>query len=88
MKIKEAIDRMGRSRHNAIVIKCLKYKDGLTYKELYLEYCKMCEKEDITPIPYTSLHGTIRSLVAKGTVRRERIIIPGKGSATRLWLVG
>lgn len=57
MIIKEAIDRMGRSRHGAIVIKCLKHKDGLTYKDLYAEYCKMCEKEDIMPLALSSLYG-------------------------------
>ena len=86
MLIKEAIDRMGHSRHNAIIIKCLKDKDGLTNKELYPEYCKMCEKQDITPLRYISIPATIGSLVLKGAVRRERVVIEGR-VYTRLWLV-
>ena len=88
MLIKEVIDRIGRSRHRYIIIKCLKYKDGLMYKELYVEYCKMCEKEDIMPLALSSLYVVISLAVARGNIRRERIIIPGKrGSLTRLWLV-
>ena len=83
MLIKEAIDIIGRSRHGHIMIKCLKYKDGLTYKELYVEYCKICKKEDIMPLALSSLYGVIRLAVARGTIRRA-----GKrGSLTRLWLV-
>ena len=86
MKIKEAIDRMGHSRHNAIIIKCLKHEIGLTYKELYPEYCKICKKEDIIPLCYDSMYSTIRSLVSKGSVRIERVIMDG-GVYTRIWLV-
>lgn len=83
MLIKEAIDIIGRSRHEYIMIKCLKDKDGLTYKELYVEYCKICKKEDIMPLALSSLYGVIRLAVARGTVRRS-----GKrGSQRRLWLV-
>ena len=83
MLIKEAIDRIGRSRHEYITIKCLKYKDGLTYKELYVEYYKKCKKDNITPLVYASMYGVIRLAVARGTIRRA-----GKrGSLTRLWLV-
>ena len=86
MLIKDAIDRMGRSCHNAIFIKCLKEKDGLMYMELYHEYCKMCEKKDIAPLCYESIYNIIRSLVSKGAVRRERVIMDG-GVYTRIWLV-
>lgn len=88
MLIKEAINIIGRSRHEYIIIKCLKHDGGLTYKELYVEYCKMCKKEDIMPLALSSLYGIIRLAVARGTIRRERIVIPGKrGSQTCIWLV-
>ncbi|MCK4329769.1 hypothetical protein KAX02_07990 [candidate division WOR-3 bacterium] len=88
MKIKEAIDIIGRSRHEYIMIKCLKHENGLTYKELYVEYCKICKKDNITPLVYTSMYGVIRLAVARDIVIRERIVIPGKrGSQTCIWLV-
>lgn len=87
MLIKEALDKMVRSRHVGIFIKCLEHKDGLMYKDLYVEYCKRCKHEGIKPILYNSMYGTMVLAVSKGSIRRERIIIPGIGNATRLWLV-
>lgn len=88
MKIKDAVDIMGRSRHTGIIVKCLKHEDGLMYKRLYIEYCKICKDKDIIPLAYSSMYGVIRLAVARGIVRRERIVIPGKkGGATRVWMV-
>ena len=86
MLIKEALDKKVRSRHAGIFIKCLKHKDGLLYKELYVDYCKVCKQEGIKPILYNSMYGMIALAVEKGNIRRERTIIPG-GIATKLWLV-
>ena len=87
MLIKEALDKKVRSRHVDIFIKRLKHKDGLMYKDLYVDYCKVCKDECIEPILYNSMYGMIVLAVEKGSIIRERTIIPGIGNATRLWLV-
>ena len=85
MKIKEAIDRSVRSRHVSTVMECLELKDGLSFGELYAEYCKLCKKEDVEPALYNTINTVVRRLVYKGFVRREYVI--SGGVETRIWLV-
>ena len=87
MLVEHAIDIMGRSRHPLIFIKCLKHKDGMTYRELYVAYCKRCEQEDIKPNAYTSMYNIMRLEVARGSVIKEHFHIPGNGTGVRIWLV-
>lgn len=83
MKIKEAMDRSVRSRHVGTVMECLKHKDGLTYKELYVEYCKRCKEEGTDPASSGTIYNTIKSLVYKGIVMRKR----GELGSTKVWLI-
>ena len=77
-----------RSRHVSTVMECLKIKDGLTFGELYVEYCKMCKKEEVEPALYNTINTVVRRLVYKGFVRRDCFIEHGKcGVTIRLWLV-
>ena len=88
MKIKEAIDRTVRSRHFSIVMECLKNKDGLTYKELYVEYCKLCEKENTKPVVYVTMYTQVRNGILMGLLRKENFATPGKqGMTKKIWLV-
>ena len=86
MKIKEAIDRSVRSRHVSTIMECLEVKDGLSFGELYKEYCKMCKKEGVYPALYNTINTVVRRLVYKGFVRKE-FVVSGGGVATIFWLV-
>ena len=83
MKIKEAISRSVRSRHVGTLMDCLKYKDGLTHKELYEEYCRRCKEEGIEPVAFATIYTVVKALVYKGIVMRKR----GDVGLTKVWIV-
>ena len=83
MKIKEALDRSVRSRHVGTIMECLKHKDGLTYRELYTEYCKICKEEGVEPAVYNTINTVLKSLVYKGALKREYYDV----GLARFWLV-
>lgn len=89
MKLKEALARSVKSRHVGIIVRCLKHKDGLTYGELYADYCKICEQENIKPIVRTSLHNSIQHYKDKGIVRIEyhNVGVGAYRIGKRVWLV-
>lgn len=88
MKLKEALKSKYRFRHVSTIMECLKIKDGLSFGELYVEYCKLCKKEEVEPAGYNTINTVVRRLVYKGFVRKEHFIDHGKcGVATRFWLV-
>lgn len=90
MKIKEALKRSYRSRHVSVINDCLKHEDGLSYKNLYNEYCKRCEKEEIEPVCRTSLHSIIREYEERGIVIRETLHgdrYTKRRYSKRVWLI-
>ena len=88
MKIKDAINRTVRSRHFGTVMECFEHKDGLTYKELYEEYCKRCKNENTKPVVYASMYTQVRYAVLMGLLRKENYSVPGKhGMTKKIWLV-
>ena len=83
MKIKEALDRSLRSRHVGTIMECIKHKDGLTYRELYTEYCKRCKEEGVEPAGYNTINNVLKSLVFKGALKRVYADV----GLVRFWMV-